>query len=151
MMRLTKAKSLTTVSPLSLITAWSQSFDHNYIFHFSHSAVYWYIHAGGENPSKEPLSQFLRLSHLVPLDNLQHHKPNGTTRDTQFMHSKQSFINLLKFLQEFALQIRMTWQHPPTQSKLCNAPSSTIAEDAHSGTLSTHWCRRPEIGSHKFS
>jgi hypothetical protein len=88
------------------------------------------------------------------LDNPQHHKPNWTTPDTQFMHSKQSFINLLKFLQEFALQIRMTQQRPPTQSKHCNAPSSTVhpcAEDAHSGTLSTHSCRRPEIGSHEFS
>ena len=40
---------------------------------------------------------------------------------------------------------------------LANAPSSTVhpcAEDAHSGTLSTlstHWCRRPEIGNHEFS
>ena len=107
-------------------------------------------------PSKL-LSQFLRLSHLVPLDNPQHHKPNRTTRDTQFMHSKQSFINLRKFLQEFPLHIQMTRQRPPTQSKLGNAPSSTVhpcAEDAHSGTLSTlstHWCMRPEIGNHEFS
>ena len=55
-------------------------------------------------PSKL-LSQFLRLSHLVPLDNPQHHKPNRTTRDTQFMHSKQSNPNLAR-------------QRPPTQSKL---------------------------------
>ena len=87
------------------------------------------------------------------LDNPQHHKPNRTTRDTQFMHREQSFTNLLKFPQEFPLHIRMTWQRPPTQSKLGNAPSSTIAEDAHSGisTLSTHWYRRPEIGNHEFS
>lgn len=101
-----------------------------------------------------PSKPTFTIPEIVPLDNPQHHKPNRTTPDTQFMHSKQSFIYLLKFLQEFALQIQMTQQRPPTQSKHGNAPSSTVrpcAEDAHSGTLSTHSCRRPEIGSHEFS
>ena len=88
-----------------------------------------------------PSTPTFTIPDIVPLDNPQHHKPNQTTPDTQFMHSKQSNPNLAR-------------QSPPTQSKLGNAPSSTVhpcAEDAHSGTLSTHWCKRPEIGNPEFS
>jgi len=110
--------------------------------------------------------------HIIPLtvpprpntkkdwfDYLQHHKPKQITPGSQFTHNKHLFINMLKSLQEFALQNQMTQQCSLIQSTHArkiydNAPSSAIrpwAKDTRSAALSTHSSRRPKIGNHEFS